>query len=99
MSPFRTLAAAALLSSVAFLPSQAGAFTPAGVAAAPNASLVEPVARVCREVCRNGYCRESCRWVPERRERVERFERRERFEDRRERGPAVEFRVGPGRDY
>jgi len=99
MSAFKTLAAAALLSSVAFLPSQAGAFTPAGVAATPNASLVEPVARVCREVCRNGYCRESCRWVPERRDRVERFERRERFEERRESRPAVEFRVGPGRDY
>jgi hypothetical protein len=99
MSAFRTLAAAALLSSAAFLPSQAGAFTPAGVAATPNVSLVEPGARVCRVVCRNGYFRESCRWVPERRERVERFERRERFEDRRERRPAVEFRVGPGSDY
>src|SRR3954467_8590944 len=98
MSAFKTLAAAALLSSVAFLPSQAGAFTSAGVAATPNASLVEPLARVCREVCRNGYRRESWRRGPERRERVERFERRERFEDRRERGPAGQFRVGPGHD-
>ena len=100
MSTFRTFAAAALLSSMAFLPSQASAFTPAGVAATPNSSRVEPVARVCRDVCRNGYCRESCRWIPDRRERFERFERRERFEDRRERrGPGIEFRVGPRRDY
>lgn len=99
MNTLRPFAAAALVSSMAFLPSQAGAFTPASAGAAPNSSLVEQVARVWRDVCRGGFCRETCRWVPDRRERFGRFERRERFEERRERRPAVEFRVGPGRDY
>jgi hypothetical protein len=109
MRAFRAFVAnAALLSSIAFLPSEASALTPAGFGT-QDSGLVTQVARVCRDVCRNGYCRETCRWVPDRRGfREERFEgrgrrfegregREERFEERRR--PGVEFRVGPRRDY
>lgn len=57
------VAGAALLSSLAFLPSRASAITPGGLTS-PNASMIENVARVCREVCRGRHCKTTCHWEP-----------------------------------
>jgi hypothetical protein len=96
--------AAALITVAAFI-TPANALTTSGLESAKGElNAAQNVARVCREVCRGGFCRDICRWEPDRR-RVRVFEERGRYrgdrdvEIRRERGPGVEFRVGPGRDY
>ena len=103
MRVFSTLTAAALLGAASFI-SPAAALTPLGLpAAGAQLGQVESVARVCREVCRGSFCRERCFWEPDRaRPRVRVYEedrgRRVYGEDRvyRDRGPGIEFRVGPG---
>ena len=108
MRPFILLAVSAIaLASGSF--SQANAGTTPGAAglrgAADELRITEPVARVCREVCRGDVCRTRC--VNERdrdevthervyRERDDRDEYRGRDRDRdREHRPGVELHV-PG---
>jgi hypothetical protein len=106
MRPFMLLAVSAIaLSGASF--TQANAGTSAGAAglggAAEQLRLAEPVARVCREVCRGDICRTRC--VDERvrdevvHERVYREgDHREYREERRERRPGVQLNIpgGPG---
>ena len=64
MKLITTLAAAStMLAATSIIP--AGAVTPAPIDTTQMSS-VENVARVCREVCRGGFCRETCRWRPDR---------------------------------
>jgi hypothetical protein len=105
MRVLSTLTAAALLAAASFA-SPAAALTLAGLTdARAQFGPVESVARVCREVCRGGFCRERCFWEPNRdRSRVRVYEedrgrRAYGREYREERRPGIEFRVGPGRDY
>jgi hypothetical protein len=56
-------AAATILAATSIVP--AGAMTPARIDTA-QLSPLENAARVCREVCRRGVCRETCRWRPDR---------------------------------
>ena len=84
---------------------QANAGTAAGAAgwkgAAEQLRITEPVARVCREVCRDNLCRTRCFNERDRDEVVhervyrERDDRRDDRDERRVRRPGVEFRV-PG---
>jgi hypothetical protein len=104
MRPFILFAVSAIaLSSASF--SQANAGAAAGAAglrgAAEQLRITEPVARVCKEVCREDVCRTRCfnerdrgEVVHERvyRERDDRDEHRDRDRDRR---PGVELHV-PG---
>ena len=104
MRPFMLLAVSAIALSGASL-GQANAGTSAGAAglqgAAEQLRLAQPVARVCREVCRENVCRTRC--VDERvrdevvHERVYREgDRRDRDRDeRRDRRPGVELNL-PG---
>jgi hypothetical protein len=89
------------LSSASFSPANAG--TSSGAAglrgAADQGGIIEPVARVCREVCSENVCRTRCFNEHERdevvRERVYR-DRDDRYEHRdRDRRPGVELHV-PG---
>jgi hypothetical protein len=103
MRPFILFAVSAIaLASASF--SQANAGTAAGAAglrsAAEELRITEPVARVCREVCGENFCRTRCFNEHERdevvHERVYRdrddHEHRDRDRDHR---PGVELRV-PG---
>ena len=64
MKLISTLAAAAtMFAATSIVP--AGAMTPAPLNSAQT-SPVENVAMVCREVCSGGFCRERCRWRPDR---------------------------------
>jgi hypothetical protein len=95
--------AVCLIAGGAFM-APANAFTPSGMGSAKSdLNATQNIARVCSEVCRRGVCRDVCRWEPDRRRvRVyegRRYDRDRDVEIRRERGPGVEFRVGPGRDY
>jgi hypothetical protein len=98
-----SLTAAALLAAASFT-SPAAAMTPAGLsAAAAPSGQAEPVAQVCREFCRGGYCRERCFWRPNRERSGVRIYEDDRGRSSfgrafRGRGPGVEFRVGPRRD-
>jgi hypothetical protein len=89
------------LASASFGPANAG--TSAGAAglrgAAEQLRITEPVARVCREVCRGNFCKTQCFHEQDRdevvHERVYR-ERDDRDEHRdRDRRPGVQLRV-PG---
>jgi len=104
MRPFILFAVSAIaLSSMSL--GQASAGTSAGAAGLRAADeqlrITEPIARVCREVCRDNVCRTRCfserdrdEVVHERvyRERDDRDEHRDRYRDRR---PGVELHV-PG---
>jgi len=99
MRPFILIAVSAIaLSGASF--GQANAGTSAGAAglrdAAEQLRSAEPVARVCREVCRENFCRTRCFYEHDRgevvRERVYRDRDRDEYRERR---PGVEFRV-PG---
>jgi hypothetical protein len=87
------------LSSVSF--GQANAGTSAGAAglrgAAAQLRITEPVARVCREVCRGNFCKTQCFREQDRDEVVHERVYRERDDrdQQRERRPDVELRV-PG---
>jgi hypothetical protein len=97
MKLISTLAtAAAIVTASAFVP--AGAITPARIDAS-QVTPVENVARVCREVCRAGVCRERCRWRPDGPRvrvysddgyRAYGYHHRHRYRDR---GPSVEFNI------
>jgi hypothetical protein len=104
MRSFMLIAVSAIALSGASL-GQANAGTSAGAAGLRGASeplrLAEPVARVCREVCRENVCRTRCfderardEVVHERVYRDEDHRDRDR-DDRRYRRPGVEFHV-PG---
>jgi hypothetical protein len=102
MRPFILFAVSAIALSSASL-GQANAGTSAGAAglrgAAEELRITQPVARVCREVCRENVCRTRCFNERDRdevvHERVYR-ERDDREEHRdRERRPGVELHV-PG---
>jgi hypothetical protein len=100
----RQLALAFCLMATGAFVTPASAFTPSGLESAKgDLNATQNIARVCTEVCRRGVCRDVCRWEPNRRRvRVyeeRRFDRDRDVEIRRERGPGVELRVGPGRDY
>jgi hypothetical protein len=102
MRPMMLFAVSAIaLSSGSFSPANAG--TSSGAAglrgAADELRITEPVARVCREVCSENFCRTRCFNEHERdevvRERVYR-DRDDRDEHRdRNRRPGVELHV-PG---
>ena len=102
MRPFILFAVSAIALSSASL-GQANAGTSAGAAGLRDASeqlrLTEPVARVCKEICRGDFCKKQC-FNERDRDEVEFHERgfrdrdRDRFEHR-DRRPGVEFRV-PG---
>ena len=102
MRPFILFAVSAIALSSASL-GQANAGTSAGAAglrgAVEELRITEPVARVCREVCRENICRTRCFREGDRDEIVvhERDHRdRDRDEHRdRDRRPGVELRV-PG---
>jgi hypothetical protein len=101
MRPFILFAISAIALSSASL-GQANAGTSAGAAglqgAAEQLRITEPVAQVCREVCRDNFCRTRCFNERDRDEVVvrERGYRGERDRDeRRDRRPGVELRV-PG---
>jgi hypothetical protein len=69
--------------------------------AAEQLRLAEPVARVCREVCRENVCRTRCFNERDRDEVVRERVYRERDYDRdehRDRRPGVELRV-PGVEF
>jgi hypothetical protein len=98
------LAAVSALALVGVSLSQANAGTAAGTAelrgAAGQVRLAEPVAQVCREVCRENVCRTRCFNDRDRDEVVRERVYRERDYDRddhRYRRPGVELRV-PGVD-
>jgi hypothetical protein len=100
MRPFILFAVSAIALSSASL-GQANAGTSAGAAglqgAAEQLRITEPVARVCREVCRDNFCKTRCF---NERDRDEIVVRERGFRDRderrdRDRRPGVEFRV-PG---
>jgi hypothetical protein len=85
-------------SAIAFLtapPSQASAASAATLGnAADELRLVEPVARVCREVCRENICRTRCFEERDRDEVVRERAYRDRDYDRdrlRHRRPGVEL--------
>jgi hypothetical protein len=102
MRAFILFAVSAIALSSASL-GQANAGTSAGAAglrdAAEQLRMTEPVARVCREVCRGNFCRTRCFYEHDRDEGRERVYRdRDDYRDRDEyryRRPGVEFR-GPG---
>jgi hypothetical protein len=87
------------LSSVSLGQANAGAAAgAAGVRdAAEGLRITEPVARVCREVCRGDFCKTQCFREQDRDEVVvrERAYRERDHDQRRDRRPGVEFRV-PG---
>jgi hypothetical protein len=99
MRPFILIAVSAIALSAASF-GQANAGTSAGAAglrdAAEQLRVTEPVARVCREVCRENFCRTRCFYEHDRdevvRERVYRGRDRDEYRERR---PGVELRV-PG---
>ena len=98
MRPFILFAVSAIaLSSASLGQANAGAANLQG--AAEQLRLTEPVARVCREVCRDNFCRTRCFNERDRDEIVVRergFRDRDRDERRdRDRRPGVELRV-PG---
>jgi hypothetical protein len=101
MRPFMLLAVSAIaLSGASFGQANAGTF--AGAAALRGADqlrLAEPVARVCREVCRGDVCRTRCFDEHARdevvHERVYREGDHRDREERRGRGPGIELNV-PG---
>jgi hypothetical protein len=99
MRPFILFAISAIALSSASL-GQANAGTSAGAAglqgAAEQLRITEPVAQVCREVCRDNFCRTRCFNERDRDEVVHERVYRERDRDeRRDRRPGVELRV-PG---
>jgi hypothetical protein len=88
------------LSSASLGPADAGAAAgAAGVRdAAEGLRITEPVARVCREVCRSGFCKTQCFHEQDRDAVVHERVYRERDHDRdehRDRRRGVELRV-PG---
>jgi hypothetical protein len=94
MKLIATLAASAtMLAATSFIP--AGAMSP-GRLDTSQLSTTEQTAQVCRTVCRNGFCRERCRWRPDRPSvrvypdgyRAYGYDRRYRH-----RGPSVEFNI------
>jgi hypothetical protein len=102
MRSFILLAVSAIALSSASL-GQANAGAAAGAAglqgAAEQLRITEPVARVCREVCRDNFCKTRCFQEHDRDEVVhERVFRERGHDDRdehRDRRPGVELRV-PG---
>ena len=101
MRSFILLAVSAIALSSASL-GQASAGTAAGAAglqgAAQQLRITEPVARVCREICRGDICKTRCFREQDRDEAVHERVYRERDNDRedhRDRRPGVELRV-PG---
>jgi hypothetical protein len=99
MRPFILIAVSAIaLSSASF--GQASAGTSAGAAglrgAADQLRITEPVARVCREVCRDNVCRTRCFNERDRDEVVhERVYRDHDRDEHRDRRPGVELNL-PG---
>ena len=102
MRPFMLLAISAIaLSGASF--SQANAGTAAGAAglrgAAEELRITEPVARVCREVCRGNYCRTRCFNERDRDEVIQERVYRDRDDHEehrdRDRRPGIELSV-PG---
>jgi hypothetical protein len=95
MRPFMLFAVSAIaLSSASLGQANAGAANLQG--AAEQLRLTEPVARVCREVCRDNFCRTRCFNERDRDEVVhERVYRDRDRDERRDRRPGVELRV-PG---
>jgi hypothetical protein len=100
MRSFMLFAVSAIALSSASLV-QANAGTSAGAAglrgAAEELRITEPVARVCREVCRENICRTRCFNERDHDEVVHERVYRERDDDHRDRDrrPGVELRV-PG---
>ena|ERR1019366_3437267 len=96
MRSFFLLAVSAIALSGAAL-GQAAAGPSAGLqGAAERLRITEPVAQVCREVCRENVCRTRCFNERDRDEVVhERVYRERDREDHRDRTPGVELRV-PG---
>jgi hypothetical protein len=101
MRPFILFAVSAIALSSASL-GQANAGTSAGAAglqgAAEQLRITEPVARVCKEVCRGDICKKQCFNERDRDEVVHERVYRERDRDEhrdRDRRPGVELRV-PG---
>ena len=97
MRPFILFAVSAIaLSSASLGQANAGAANLQG--AAEQLRITEPVARVCREVCRDNICRTRCFNERDRDEVVHERVYRERDHDEhryRDRRPGVEFHV-PG---
>jgi hypothetical protein len=97
MRPFILFAVSAIALSSASL-GQANAGTSAGAAglqgAAEQLRITEPVARVCREVCRDNFCRTRCFNEHERDEVVHERVFRDR-DEHRDRRPGVDLHV-PG---
>ena len=99
MRAFILFAVSAIALSSASL-GQANAGTSAGAAglrgAAEELRMTEPVARVCREVCRGNFCRTRC-FHEHDRDDVRVYRDRDDYRDRDEhhRRHGVEFR-GPG---
>jgi hypothetical protein len=99
MRSFILLAVSAIALSGASLV-QANAGTAAGAAglqgAAQGLRITEPVARVCKEICRDNLCKTRCVDERDRDEVVhERVYRDRDRDDHRDRRPGVELRV-PG---
>jgi hypothetical protein len=99
MRTFILVAISAIALSSASL-GQATAGTAAGAAgvrdAADGLRITEPVARVCREVCRGNFCKTQCFREHDRDEVVHERVYRERDRDEyRDHRPGVELRV-PG---
>jgi hypothetical protein len=100
MRTFIMVAISAIALSSASL-GQANAGAAAGAAgvrdAADGLRITQPVARVCREVCRGNFCKTQCFHEHDRDEVVvhERVYRDRDHDERRDRRPGVELRV-PG---
>jgi hypothetical protein len=99
MRSFILLAVSAIALSGASLV-QANAGTAAGAAglqgAAQGLRITEPVARVCKEICRGDICKTQCFREQDRDEVVhERVYREHDRDEHRDRRPGVELRV-PG---
>jgi hypothetical protein len=98
MRSFMLLAISAIALSSASL-GQANAGTSTGAAglrdAAEQLRITEPVARVCREVCRENVCRTRCVNERDRDEVVHERVYREDEHEHRDRRPGVELNV-PG---
>lgn len=103
MRPFILVAASAIAIATT-ISANAGALTGAGGlrSATEQLGVTEPVARVCREVCREGICRKRCVFEPDgfraRGEFRDRGEWRDRREYRGERRPGVQIE-GPGVEF
>jgi hypothetical protein len=87
------------LSSVSFGQANAGTSAGAGglLGAADQLRITEPVARVCKEVCRGNFCKTQCFHEHDRDEVVHERVYRDRYDEHRDRDrrPGVELRV-PG---